>query len=139
MNCVEAGVTAVLDLCAELPEIPALRGLKYLCVPILDLTAPTPEQLDLAARFISAEAESGQVYIHCKIGYSRSAAALAGYLLFSQRAKTVTDAVALIRQSRPEIVVSSATLKALEEFRLQLTTPADPGAFLLASSMAWGP
>jgi len=134
----ESGVTAVLDLGAELPEVPALRSLNYLCVPILDLTAPTPEQLDLAARFISAEAESGQVYVHCKIGYSRSAAAIAAYLLFSQQAKTVTEAIALIRQLRPGIVMSRAALKALEEFRFRMALPSKPSAFLLASSVACG-
>jgi hypothetical protein len=132
----ESGVTAVLDLGAELSEVPPLPALNYLCVPILDLTAPTPEQLDLAARFISAEAESGQVYVHCKIGYSRSAAAIAAYLVFSQRAETVTDAIALIRRLRPEIVMSPATLKALKEFQLRLAAASNPDAFLLASSVA---
>jgi Dual specificity phosphatase, catalytic domain len=133
-----SGVTAVLDLGAELPEVPALRSLNYLCVPILDLTAPTPEQLDLAARFISAEAERGQVYVHCKIGYSRSAAAIAAYLLFSQQAQTVIDSIALIRRLRPGIVMSRAALKALEEFRFRMALPSKPGAFLLASSVACG-
>jgi protein-tyrosine phosphatase len=118
----KSGITAVLDLGAELPEVDALRALNYLWVPILDLTAPTPEQLDLAAQFISAEAERGQVYVHCKIGYSRSAAAIAAYLLFSQRAETVTDAVTMIRQKRPVTAISSATLEALEEFRRRVCT-----------------
>jgi protein-tyrosine phosphatase len=135
----KAGITAVLDLSAELPEVGALRALNYLCVPILDLTAPTPEQLDLAARFISAEAESGQVYVHCKIGYSRSAAAIAAYLLFSQQADTVTDAIALVKEARPGIVMSPTALKALEEFRFRIALPSNSGAFLLASSVACGP
>ena len=134
----KSGVTAVLDLGAELPEVGALRALNYLCLPILDLTAPTREQLDLAARFISAETERGQVYVHCKIGYSRSAAAIAAYLLLSRSAETVTDAVALIKHVRSGIVMSPATLEALEQFRLRLAEHSNPGAFLLASSVACG-
>ena len=134
-----AGVTAVLDLSAELPEVRALRALKYFCVPILDLTAPTIEQLDLATQFISAETERGQVYVHCKIGYSRSAAAIAAYLLSSRRAGTVSDAVDIIRRARPGIVMSRETLKALEQFRLRLAEPSNSAAFLLASSVACGP
>jgi protein-tyrosine phosphatase len=106
---------------------------------VLDLTAPTPEQLDLAARFIEAESIAGRVYVHCKIGYSRSAAAIAAYLLFRKHAETVAEAITIIQRSRPGIVVSAATLKTLEEFRLRVATSTEPGAFLLASPVACGP
>ncbi len=133
---IESGVTAVLDLCAELPELPALRQLNYLCVPILDLTTPTLDQLELAARFISAEAERGQVYIHCKIGYSRSAAVMAASLLFSRRAKTVSEAVAIIWQKRPVTVNSVRTLKALEEFRRRFCIRSETVAGAIATANA---
>ena len=113
----ESGVTAVLDLSAELSEVPAFRGLRYRCVPVLDLTAPSVDQLEEMARFIAAEAEKGQVYVHCKIGYSRSAAAIAAYMLLSRQAGTVNEAEAIIRQKRPMMVISPSTLNTLEQLR----------------------
>ena len=77
-NAVQDGVTAVLDLTAEFSAPRAFRKLRYRNIPILDLTAPTIEQLEEMATFIAAEAERGIVYVHCKIGYSRSAAAVGG-------------------------------------------------------------
>src|SRR5206468_4259744 len=69
-----AGVTAVLDLTAEFSEAAPFLKIAYLNVPVLDLTAPTQGQLKRMADFISAHAAAGKVYVHCKIGYSRSAA-----------------------------------------------------------------
>ncbi len=37
----------------------------------------------------------GIVYIHCKIGYSRTAAAAAAYLLQTGKAATVAEAIAV--------------------------------------------
>jgi protein-tyrosine phosphatase len=105
---------------------------------VLDLTAPTPEQLDRAVRFIDAESSVGRVYVHCKIGYSRSAAAVAAYLLFCKRAETVADAMTIIGRARPQIAVSSAALKTLEEFRLRLLVSPKPDTFLLASPVVCG-
>jgi hypothetical protein len=88
------GVTAVLDLTAEFSETDRFRALAYHNLPILDLTAPTREQLRAAVAFIGAAAARGTVYAHCKIGYSRTAAVAGAYLLSSHRAATVEEAVA---------------------------------------------
>ncbi len=76
-----AGVTAVLDLTAEFSEAKPFRSLRYRNIPILDLTAPTTDQLGEMADFIDRQSRDGVVYVHCKIGYSRSAAAIAAWLL----------------------------------------------------------
>ena len=68
-EAVRQGVAAVLDLTAEFSEAKPFREVQYLNVPILDLTAPMPEQLKRCLDFI-AENAAGIVYIHCKIGYS---------------------------------------------------------------------
>ncbi len=91
---IDRGVTAVLDLAAEFSETRPYLGVSYRSMPILDLTAPSQEQLRSAAEFIQAESCRGMVYVHCKIGYSRSAAAVGAFLIESQRART------LMRQSR---------------------------------------
>jgi len=75
-----AGVAAVLDLSAEFSEAKPFRKINYRNIPVLDLTAPTQAQLAKMGEFISKHSRNGAVYVHCKIGYSRSAAAVAAYL-----------------------------------------------------------
>lgn len=110
------GVTAVLDLTAECSEERSLRERNYLNLPVLDLTAPTLAQMRQAVEFIMAHQERGVVLVHCKIGYSRSAAVVGGWLLASGQAKTVDEAVARLRLARPTIVLRPEALTALTEF-----------------------
>jgi protein-tyrosine phosphatase len=115
-EAVRRGVTAVLDLTAEFSEATPFLAVKYHNLPILDLTAPTPEQLREAVQFITESLLLGNVYVHCKIGYSRSAAAVGAYLLASGKAASTKKAVALLRQVRPSIVVRPEAMEALRDF-----------------------
>lgn len=110
------GVTAVLDLTSEFSEANSFRALSYRNIPVLDITAPTPVQLQEMVRFIEVESTRGIVYCHCKIGYSRTAAAAAAYLLKTGKAKTVQEAIALLRQARPALFVRPEIYSALSEF-----------------------
>ena len=110
------GVTAVLDLAAEFSEAESFLGLEYLDLAVLDLTAPAPEQLRAAVDFITAQREKGVVYIHCKIGYSRSAAVVGAWLLDTGIANTAEDAVARMRAVRPSLVVRPECWQALRDF-----------------------
>ena len=112
-EAVREGVTAVLDLTGELSEAAPFLERTYRNIQVLDLTAPTPEQLREAVAFITAEAECGTVYVHCKIGYSRSAAVIGAYLLASGQAMTADEAVALLRRARPSIVIRAEALTAI--------------------------
>jgi protein-tyrosine phosphatase/membrane-associated phospholipid phosphatase len=116
----QAGATAVLDLTAEFSETPALRALDYCNIPILDLTAPSTAQLCAAVKFISQHAASGVVCVHCKVGYSRSAAVVGAYLLASGHANTVEQAVTILRNGRPTIVIRPEALAALNTFYFAL-------------------
>jgi protein-tyrosine phosphatase/membrane-associated phospholipid phosphatase len=115
-EAVNQGVTAVLDLTAEFSEAVAFLETRYRNLPILDLTAPTQDQLHEAAAFITEESAKGTVYVHCKIGYSRSAAAVGAYLLASGQATTMREAVELLRAARPSIVIRPEAIKALRAF-----------------------
>jgi protein-tyrosine phosphatase len=113
---VEQGVTAVLDLTAEFAEAAPFRATKYRNLPVLDLTGPTQDQLHEALAFIAEEAAEGTVYVHCKIGYSRSAAVAGAYLLASGEAATAEEAVARLREVRPSLIVRPEAMEALRAF-----------------------
>jgi protein-tyrosine phosphatase/membrane-associated phospholipid phosphatase len=115
-RAVQDGVTAVLDLTAEFDEPLPFRNLAYRQLPVLDLTAPTPAQLAEALAFIRDHLRSGIVYIHCKIGYSRSAAIVGAALIASGEADSADAAVARLREARPSIVVRPEIWTALRAF-----------------------
>jgi protein-tyrosine phosphatase len=115
-TAVQQGVTAVPDLTAEFSEAAPFRTNTYRNIPILDLTRPTQDQLMEAVRFLTEESAKGTVYVHCKIGYSRSAAVAGAYLLASEQAATVEEAVARLRRARPTIVIRPEAMEALREF-----------------------
>jgi membrane-associated phospholipid phosphatase len=94
----QRGVTAVLDLTAEFSETEPFLQTAYRNVPILDLTAPTVQQLHEAITFLNEQAWRGTVYVHCKIGYSRSAAVVGAYLLATGMVEGTEEAVRLLRK-----------------------------------------
>ncbi|WP_150642162.1 phosphatase PAP2/dual specificity phosphatase family protein [Pseudomonas fluorescens] len=107
---------AVLDLCAELSL--NAPGLDYHSLPVLDLVAPTAGQCLEAAQAIERLRQHGPLLVCCALGYSRSATAVAAWLLYSGRAASVEAAVRQIRQSRPGIVLHLAHRQALEQMRV---------------------
>ena len=115
-RAVREGVTAVLDLSAEFSETKPFRALNYKNIPVLDLTAPTSAQLNEMAEFITSNMERGIVYVHCKIGYSRSTAAIVAYLLVSGRANNAAEAFSIIRRARPSIIIRPEIVSALQQF-----------------------
>ncbi|MEA3210267.1 MAG: hypothetical protein QOE70_3324 [Chthoniobacter sp.] len=102
---VAAGVTAVLDLTVEFSAPEPFRAVRYLHLPVLDLTAPTPAQLEAAIDFIERESALGIVLVHCKAGYSRTAGAVGAWLLATGQTPTVDATVARLRAARPGIVI----------------------------------
>jgi len=98
------GVAAMIDLCAELPGCGGSRAF-----PMLDLVAPPPERLAAAAAAIERARGDGNVLVCCALGYGRSAAAVATWLVASGRAATVEVAVAEIRRARPRIAIDRAS------------------------------
>jgi protein-tyrosine phosphatase/membrane-associated phospholipid phosphatase len=95
-------IAAVVDLCAELPVDPA--GRPYAAVPVLDLVAPGPEALREAVRAIDDARQHGRVLVCCALGYSRSAMAVAAWLVASGRAHDADEAMRIVRAARPQIV-----------------------------------
>jgi protein-tyrosine phosphatase len=115
---VAQGVTAVLDLTAEFSEAAPFRTVTYLNIPVLDLTAPMMEQLGEMAAFIARESATGIVYVHCKIGYSRTAAAACAFLIRAGTVAELSEVVDLLRRVRPAIIIRAEVIRALREFLL---------------------
>jgi protein phosphatase len=115
-DLINAGVIAVLDLTAEFSEVALLRQTTYHNIQILDLTAPTHAQLKSAVEFIRRNAEDGLVYVHCKIGYSRTAAVIGAYLMAAGYATDADDAMAQMREARSPLVIRPEVVEALHAF-----------------------
>ncbi len=122
-GAVARGVTAVLDLTGEFSAPAAFRACRYRNIPVLDLTAPDIDALHAMAGFITTESARGVVYVHCKIGYSRSAAAVAAWLLLSGAATTVDEALARLQRIRPSIVVRPEIRAVLGELVATMPRP----------------
>ncbi|ROM47980.1 serine/threonine protein phosphatase [Pseudomonas poae] len=103
---------SIVDLCAELPINP--QGRAYRSIPVLDLIAPTPAECRQAADAIEQLRLNGPLLVCCALGYSRSATAVAAWLLHSGRAATLDEALAIIRTARADVVLHPAHLEALE-------------------------
>jgi hypothetical protein len=100
----KAGTGAVLDVAGEFSETPALRQVVYRNMNWRDLTAPTTDELREAAEFIELN-RTRTVFIHCKAGYSRSAAAVGAWLLLNGGLTTVEEVGSLLRGQRPGVVI----------------------------------
>jgi membrane-associated phospholipid phosphatase len=121
---VRLGISAVLDVTAEYSETPALLGLSYKNVPVLDLTTPSLSDLEDGAAFIDEHASRG-VYVHCALGYSRSVCFAAAWMLKAGLTESAERAIASIRKIRPAIVVGPMSLAALREYHALLLAPVD--------------
>ena len=108
--------TTVVSLCAELQSPTAAHNH---CLPWLDLVPATPQALKRAASRIEAAVQRGNghgaVLVGCALGFSRSAAALACWLLRSGRARDVDDALALLTRLHPQVVLGPAWQRALRQ------------------------
>jgi hypothetical protein len=101
----------VVDLAAELPATAACRCRAF---PTLDLVPPDPWLLAEAAHAIEDARGAGPVLVCCALGFSRSAAAVATWLVATGRASDAAEAVEQIRAARPRIVLDAAALAAIE-------------------------
>jgi hypothetical protein len=106
-----AGFATVIDLCAELPGGSARAD--WHALPLLDLVAPDPAALRAAAARIETARARGKVLVCCALGYGRSAAAIAAWLVATGRAADTDAAIAALRRVRPRIAVGEAARQAI--------------------------
>jgi len=112
---VDQGVGRVLDLTAEFSRPGPFQHVQYLNLAVPDLTAPTPEQMERGIQFIKAGLDAGEtVYVHCKVGYSRSGAVVGVALMFMGVVASPEDAVAWLQTKRPGIVLRPEAVQSLK-------------------------
>ena len=104
------GFRTVVDLTGELP----LQADRH--VPMLDLAMPSCDQISAAVAAISSLSGQRPTLVCCALGYSRSAAAVAAWLVASGHSDSVEQAVAAVRKARPKVVLSPAMVERLTQW-----------------------
>ena len=111
-------IAAILDVTAELPRDPGLRGcaVAYTAVPVLDGCGPTLEQLASGVEWGLQQLQAGRpVLVQCLMGHGRSATFAAAMLLASGQVRTVEEAVDHMRSRRSRIGLNHNQKKVLEQ------------------------
>ncbi|RNF82254.1 phosphatase PAP2/dual specificity phosphatase family protein [Montanilutibacter psychrotolerans] len=124
------GFDVVVDLAAELPLADARAD--DAVRPTLDLIAPAPTLLRAVAADIEIARSRGRVLVCCALGYSRSASAVAAWLLHSGRAASVELAIARVQAARPAVVLGEPHRQALQ-LAFDGGTPMHPAAMPASS------
>jgi protein-tyrosine phosphatase/membrane-associated phospholipid phosphatase len=104
---------AVLDLTVEFSAAQGVEPFVYRNIPILDLTTPEPAALSTAVTFIDYHVGARPVYVHCALGFSRSATVIAAWLVRTSRAKTADEALRRLAVLRPGVTWSPAHVAAI--------------------------
>ncbi|MDD2130434.1 phosphatase PAP2/dual specificity phosphatase family protein [Pseudomonas sp. 17391] len=114
---------AIVDLCAELPRRSAGTGpfaqQGYRALATLDLIAPDSTLLHDAAAAIEQLRPQGPLLVCCALGYSRSASAVAAWLLLTGRCPDAEQAEQRVRQARPGVVLHPAHRQVLQQLGAQ--------------------
>jgi protein-tyrosine phosphatase/membrane-associated phospholipid phosphatase len=112
-RAVAAEFATVVDLSAELPRTQS--AVNWRAFPLLDLVPPEPRMLRAAAAAIEQARAEGPVLVCCALGFSRSAAAVATWLVTYGDAISVPAVIDRIRILRPRIVLGEHALAAITQ------------------------
>jgi protein-tyrosine phosphatase len=109
-----AAYSSVVDMTAEFPAR-RIPGLNWHSIPSLDLLALTPESIRAGALAVDDARRNGPVLVCCALGFQRSAAVVACWLVRSGRATNAkTAADHLMTLGRP-VHLKQATYAAIDE------------------------
>jgi protein-tyrosine phosphatase len=108
---------AIIDLTAEFQEVKCVRERKgYFCFPILDASAPTVDELEIALKGRSG----GRTLVHCAQGHGRTGLFAAALLMANGSSATAEQALGLLTKVRPGVQLNSVQRRCLLEFERRL-------------------
>lgn len=92
------------------------RNIKYLKIATPDLEPIETSKLAMAVDFVVQQVDLGnRVYIHCTAGRGRSAS-VAICSLVKIKGYSLEKSIALVKQCRPQIMLSNNQIKAIHEY-----------------------
>ncbi|WP_372238870.1 phosphatase PAP2/dual specificity phosphatase family protein [Pseudomonas sp. LTJR-52] len=107
------GFAALVDLCGELPAPQPGPKTTYLALPHLDLVPLNTSECEAAARAIQQARGRGRTLVYCSLGYSRSAAAVAAWLILFRHVSDGQAARAQL-ESKRRVHLGKAQLEYLD-------------------------
>ncbi len=113
----ERGIGAVLSLTESPLEVRTVEraGLAYAHVPVEDMDAPEPDQLERALAFIDEQIRGGRaVAVHCLMGQGRTGTVLAAYLI--RMGRTPEQALRELRVICPGAVPAAVQERSLAAY-----------------------
>jgi atypical dual specificity phosphatase len=116
------GIEVLLSLTEDPPRRDWVNdaGLFLVHVPVIDMEAPTPEQIERCMSTIAkANDRSLGVAVHCGAGLGRTGVVVACY--FVTKGLTAQNAVARTRRLRPGSIETDAQALAVEEYARRRT------------------
>jgi atypical dual specificity phosphatase len=123
------GIGAIVSLTVAPPDPELLRrsGFRTLHLPVVDFTAPTPEQIQRFLDFVEEQqaARAGAVLVHCEAGRGRSGTMLACWLV-RHRGLDAAAAVRAVRELRPASIETPEQEAAVHEFARRLAQEERP-------------
>ena len=110
-----------IEVLVSLSEEPLRRdwvnsaGLMVYHVPVVDMEAPTQDQLDQClSALMRANAQGMGVAVHCTAGLGRTGVILACYLV--EKGLSAQNAIARVRRLRPGSIETEEQVSAVEAF-----------------------